>query len=128
MSPSRKPGGQYLGIAVIELDVQGSALVIDRDRLVQPAVLDAQVVQVTQRGAGEVAEFGGVMPLAFEFGDHDDRQNDVVLGESAQRVRIAEQDRGIDHVGAATRTGVGVGHEHSFSRGRTPPRPAPPPG
>ena len=55
--------------------------VADRDRLVEPAVRDPQLVEHPQRRAGEVAELG-VVPLALELGDHHDRQHDLVLVEA----------------------------------------------
>ena len=40
------------------------------------------------------------MPFAFEFGDDHHRDHDVVLGESEERARIAQQHRCVEHVGA----------------------------
>jgi hypothetical protein len=83
---------------VVELDAQGAAQVPDRHRLVEPAVLDPQVVEHPQRRPGEVAELG-VVPLALELGDDDDRQHHLVLGEAVHRARVGEQDRGVEHIG-----------------------------
>ena len=68
-----------------------------RGRAVQPAVLDPQVVEHAQRGAGEVAELG-VVALGLELADHEHRQDDVVLGEPEQRLGVGQQDRGVEHV------------------------------
>ena len=91
-----------------------AADVVDRDRRVQAAVGDPQIVQMAQRRPREVAQLR-VMPLGLQLGDHDDRNDHVVLGEPAQRVRIAEQHRGVDDIGAASgaglicRLGIGAG-------------------
>ena len=71
----------------------------DRHREVEPAVLDAQFVEVTKRLPGEVADLG-VVALALEFGDHHDRDHDGVLGEAEERPRIAQQHRGVEDVRA----------------------------
>ena len=99
LSPSRKPGRQDARVGVVELDAQGAAVVADRQRLVEPAVLDPQVVEQPQRLPGEVAELG-MGALGLELGDHDDREHDLVLGEPQQRVRVGEQDGGVEDVGA----------------------------
>ena len=57
---------------MIQLDVQRATLVADRDRGVQAAGLDPQVIEEAQGLAGEVAQLR-VMPLALEFGDDHDR-------------------------------------------------------
>jgi hypothetical protein len=49
---------------MVELDPDRSAEHADRQFRVQPAVLDAQVVEVTQGLAGEVAQFG-VVPFGL---------------------------------------------------------------
>ena len=68
---------------MVELDVQGAALLADRDGQVEAAVLLAQRVEHAQRGPGERAEFP-VVPLGLELGDDDDGQHHLVLGESLQ--------------------------------------------
>ena len=50
-------------------------------------MVDPQLVEHAQRGAGEVAQLG-VVPLALELGDHHHRQHDLVLGEPPQRPRV----------------------------------------
>jgi hypothetical protein len=67
---------------VVELDPEGAALFAHRNRLVEPAVDDPQLVQQPERAPREVAELG-VVPLALELGDHDHRKDDLVLGEPA---------------------------------------------
>ncbi len=62
-------------------------------------MLDAEVVEVTQRLAGEVADLR-VVPLALEFGDDDHREHHGMLREAEERLRIAQQDRGVEDVGA----------------------------
>ena len=96
LSPSRKPAGSDERVGVVELDAQGAAVVADRHRRVEPAVLDPQVVQQPQRLPGEVAQLG-VVALGLQLGDHDDRQHDVVLVEAQHRPRVGQQDRGVEH-------------------------------
>ena len=91
-------GRQHARVGVVELDAQRAALA-DRDREVEPPVLDAQFVEVTQRLPGEVADLG-VVALALELGDHHDGDHDGVLGEAEERPRIAQQHRGVEHVRA----------------------------
>ena len=52
-------GRQHRRVGVVELDVQRAALVTDRHRGVQPAVLDAQFVQDPQRSAGRTTRAPG---------------------------------------------------------------------
>ena len=98
--------GQRGGVGVVELDPQRAALVADRDRAVEPAVLHPQLVEAAQRRAGEVAELG-VVALGLQLGDDDDREDDVVLLEAAYRRRVGEQDARVEDVGAGDRVGVG---------------------
>ena len=92
-------GGQHLRVGVVELDVQRPAGGADRHRCVQAAVFDAQLVERAQRRAGEPAQFG-MVPLALEFGDDHQRQDDLVLVEPGQRPRVGQQHRGVEHVAA----------------------------
>jgi hypothetical protein len=89
---------------VVELDPDGATLVPDRDRLVEAPVDDPQLVQRAQRGAGEEAQLG-VVPLAFQLGDHHDREDDLVLGEPAQRTGIRQEHAGVQDEGPHTRRG-----------------------
>src|SRR5215218_9836065 len=57
-----------------------------------------------QRRAGEVAQLG-VVPLGLQFCDNHNGQHYVMLGEAAESMRIAEQYRGVDDIGAAARFG-----------------------
>ncbi|CAB4929271.1 unannotated protein [freshwater metagenome] len=99
-----EPGRQHRGVGVVELDVQRAALVADRDRGVQPAVLHPQVVQHPQGLPGEPAQFG-VVPLLLQLADHHEGDDDVVRAEAGQRARVGQQDGGVEDVRAA------VGHE-----------------
>src|ERR1700729_1848747 len=135
LSPSRNPGGQYLGITVVQLDPDGSALVTDRQVGIQPAEFYPQVIQVPEGLTGEIAQFG-VMTLGLQLGDDDDGQDHAVLGEPADRGRVGEQDAGVQHVAepvapgyagsptvlvsagiAGPRYGAGRRTGHSFSPG-----------
>ncbi len=89
-------GGQRGHVGVVELDEQAPAGA-QLQRGVQPAVLDAQVVEVAQRLAREVPELG-MVPLALQLGDDHHRKDDLVLVEAEQRLRVREQDRGVQDV------------------------------
>jgi hypothetical protein len=100
---------------VVELDTDRSALVTDRQRLVQAAVGKPQVIERSQSVAGEISKLG-VMALGLEFGDHDDREYDLMLGEPGQCSRIGQQDTRVEDV----RAPGGGGSGHSFSFGSLP--------
>ncbi len=131
-----EPRGKDLGIGVVQLDPDGSALVTDRQVGVQPAEFDPQVIQVPEGLAGEITQFG-VMTLGLQLGDDDDGQDHAVLGEPADRGRVGEQDAGVQHVAepaasghagsptvhvstgvAGPRLAAGRRTGHSFSPGR----------
>jgi hypothetical protein len=84
---------------VVQLDADRSPLIADRKVGVQPAVLDPQVVQVTQRLPGEEAKLG-MVALGLEFGDDHHGQDHPVLGEPADGRRVSEQDAGVEYIGA----------------------------
>ncbi len=90
--------GQNRGVAVVQLDMQCAARVADRNRRVQPPVLDAQVIERPQRRTGEPPQLG-MVPLALQLGDHHQRQDDLVLLEPGQRPRVGKENRGVEHVG-----------------------------
>jgi len=125
-------GRQDRGVAVVELDPDRP--LADGHRLVQPPVPSPQIVEEPQCLPREVAELG-MVALRLQLGDHDDRQDHLMLGEPCHRGGVRQQDRGVDDVGApigaGTRRGavraqvgrVGVdrghrGHCHAFSPGR----------
>ena len=95
---------------MVELHPDCAAQFTDREFRVQPAVLDAQVVEVAQGLAGEVAQFG-VMPLGFQLGDDDDRQDYLVLIETSDSSRVGEQDTGVEYIRTAT---LGIDHADSL--------------
>ena len=89
---------EHRGIRVGEFDAQ-RAVLTDGNGKVEPAVLDPQLVEVTQRLPGEIPEFG-VVAFGLEFGDHHHRDDDRVLGETEECARIAQEHRRVEHVGA----------------------------
>ena len=91
---ARGQGGQ---VAVVHLDAQGAAGVVDRHGFGQLAVLDAQLLEPLQHVAGGPAELR-VMTLGLQFADHGQGQHQVVLLEGAQRRWVGEQDAGVEHV------------------------------
>ncbi len=119
-------GRQHGGVGVVELDPQAATGVVDRYGLVQAAVHDPQVVEQAQALAGEVSQFR-VVALAFKFGDDDERQNHLVLGEAQERAGVGEKDGGVedegaDRVLAVATSGQGCsGGRHPGARGRPHP-------
>ena len=107
-----EPGGQHRGSEWLSSTRTVPPSVADRQFRVQPAVLDAQVIEVAQGLAGEVAQFG-MVPLGFQLGDDDDRQDYLVLIEAGDGRRVGEQDAGVEYVRTAT-----LGFDHADSPGR----------
>ena len=100
LSPEPVTRRQHRRVGVVELDPHGAAGVVDRHRLVEPAVLDAQLVEQPQRLAGEPAELR-MRALGLELGDDHDRQHDLVLGEPGDGAGVGEQHAGVQDVRAA---------------------------
>ena len=98
-------GGQRLGIGVVQLDPNRAACLTDGDRLIEPPVPHAQLVEAAERGAREEAQLG-VVPLALQLCDHDHRQHDLVLVEPPHRTGVGEQHAGVEHVGPHRRRGL----------------------
>ena len=113
-------GRQHRGVTVVELDVQGASVVAHRDRLVETAVLEAQVVEQPQRLPGEPAQFV-MVPFGLEFADHDERNHHLVFGEPHDCPGIGQQHRGIEHIGPAISHGTLLGHPCSCDPTRTHP-------
>ena len=67
---------------------------------------------VTQGLAGEVPQLG-MVPLGFQLGDDDDRQDYLVLIKARDSRRVGEQDTGVEYVRTAT-----LGIDHADSPGR----------
>ncbi len=94
-------GRQHRRVAVVELDVQRAAVLTDRHRGVEPAVLHPQVVEQPQRLPGEPAQLR-VVALVLELPDHDEREDHVVSAHAQQRTGVGEQDGGVEDVRAAS--------------------------
>ena len=101
-------------IGVVELYLDGATEIPDRDLLIEPAVLEAEVVEHPQRLAGEPAQFM-MMAFALEFTDDHQRQDHVVFGESCYRPRVGQQHRGVEDIG----TSIACGHEGLLRRSGT---------
>jgi len=82
---------------VIQLDPDAAARVTDRQVSVQAPIVDPKIIEVTECLAGKESELW-VMPLGLKLGDDNDRQNDPMLGESADGRRIGQQDAGVQDV------------------------------
>ena len=93
-------GRQHRRVGVVELDPHRAAVVVDRQRQVQPTVLDPQVVEDPQRLPGEHADLR-MVALALQLGDDHQRQDHLVLGEPENRPRVGQQHRGVQDVGPA---------------------------
>lgn len=93
-----EPARQHRHVRVVELDAERAAAA-DGDGEVEALVLHAQLVEAAQGLPGEVADLG-IVALALELADDDDRQHDGVLREPEHRGRIRQQHRGVQDVGA----------------------------
>jgi hypothetical protein len=93
-----KTSREHVVVGVVELDAHSSALVADRQRGIEATVHDPQLVQQTQSSASEIAELG-VVPLALEFGDHNDGKHHFVLCKPENCVGIGQQNAGVQDVG-----------------------------
>ena len=67
--------------------MQGATLGADRDRLIEPAVFEPEIVEESQRLAGEPAEFM-VVAFGLEFADDHQRNDHLVFGEPRTRPGI----------------------------------------
>ena len=94
----RKPAGSTVGIAVVQLDVQRTALRPNGNRLIQPAVLEPQIVEQPQRLPGEPAQLV-VVALGLQLADDHQRDHHFVLGEPGARPGIGQQHGGVEHIG-----------------------------
>ena len=104
----RKPAGSTGGIGVVELDLQGAACVPDRNRLIQPPVLEAQVVEHAQRLPGEPAQLV-MVAFGLQLADHHQRQDHLVLVEPGAGPRIGQQHGGVEDVGTSSHVDSYVG-------------------
>ena len=82
---------KQLLVGVVQLHPQRAALVVDRQRHVEPAVLDPQIVELAKGLPREPAQLG-MVPLALQLGDDHQREHHVVLGEAAQGSGVGQQN------------------------------------
>lgn len=66
---------------MVELDVHGAPECADRDRGVEPAVLDPKIIQQPQGLPGEPAEFR-MVPLVLQLADDNQRKDKLVFLEA----------------------------------------------
>jgi hypothetical protein len=76
-------------VGVIEFYLQRAVLSSDRYRPVEATELDTQIVEHAECFSGKPSQFG-MMPFTFEFTDHDQGKDHVVLGESCDSPRIGQ--------------------------------------
>ncbi len=109
-------GRQHAGVAVVELDVQRTALCPNRNGLIEPSMLDAEIVEQAQRLAGEPAQLV-VVALGLQLTDHYQRNNHFMFGEAGAGPRIGQQHRRVEHVGPDGVLGnrCRISHERSSS-------------
>lgn len=79
---------------MVELHPDRAPGIVDRQRDVEPAVLDAQVIQLAQGLARKPAQLR-VVPLALQLGDDHQGKDHIVLREAAERGRVGQQDRSV---------------------------------
>ena len=96
---------------MVKLDVQRSAQCANGNGLIEPAVLESQVVEEAKRLPGEPAQLV-MVAFGLQFTDDDQWHDHLVFGEPRTRPRVREQDRGVEHVRPGGR--VQFGHRRSF--------------
>ena len=69
--------------------------------------MDAQLVEVAEGLSREVPDLG-VVTLRLELGDDDDGEDYVSVRRTGRRLRIAQQNGGVEHVGALPCLGFGL--------------------
>ena len=100
-------GGRPVGVLVVELDPQRAALVVDRQRLGQRAVLECAAPRGARSAWRAAQPSSGWWRLRLELGEHHDREHDLVLVEAGDRRRIGQQHRGVEHVDGPRRSRQG---------------------
>jgi hypothetical protein len=93
-----EPGRQHRRITVVEFDVKRTALRPNGNRLIEPPVLEPQIVEQPQCLPSEPAKLM-MMPLGFQFADDHQRDHHFVLGKPCTCPGIGQQHRGVEHVG-----------------------------
>ena len=84
---------------MIELHLERAVVGADRNRLIQPSVLDPQIVEHPKRLAGKPSQLV-VVAFALQLPDDHQGQHHLVLRETRDGPRIREQNRGVEYVGA----------------------------
>ena len=107
-------------LGVVDLDPQRAALLVRRHRPEQRAVRQAQVLEHPQGLAGGPAEVG-VVTLALELGEDDQRDDHLVLREAPERSWIGEQNRRVEYVDARVKGGIVQRNPHSCRDGHRSP-------
>ena len=96
--PVRKPAGSTVGIAVVQLDLERTALRANGNRLIESPVFESQIVEHPQRLTREPAQLV-VVAFGLQLADHDEGDDDLVFGEPAACPGIGQQHGGVEHVG-----------------------------
>src|SRR3954451_9446092 len=85
--------------------MQRPALGTDGDRLIEPAVLEPEIVEQTQRLAGEPTQLV-MMAFSLQLADDDQRDDHFVLGEPRTGPGVGQQHGCIENVSPDG----GIGH------------------
>jgi hypothetical protein len=101
-------------LVVVEDDPDGAAGLLDPHPLGEIADV-AQAVEVPDGGAGVAAEVVGVGLELVQLLDDVERDDDLVVLEHEQRVRVVQQHVRVDDEGL----GVAVGFAHWVRRGKS---------
>ena len=111
-------GRQDRRIGVVELHPNDATRIVDGDGDIETAVRDPQVIEPAQGLARERPDLG-VVSLALQFGDHHQRQHDLVLREPDDRRRVREQHGRVENDDAAAWRGLlaRVGGDRSTTGG-----------
>jgi hypothetical protein len=106
--PQPETGRQHPWVRVVELHPERAAPLTDGQRGVQAPVPHPEVVEQPQRLAGVVAQLG-MVALGLQLGDHDHRQDHLVLVEAEHRPRVGQEHRGVQDERASAPAAAGTG-------------------
>jgi hypothetical protein len=88
---------QHRRVAVIQFNLERTALRANRNRLIQPSVVQPQIVEHPQRLPGEPAQLV-VMAFGLQLTDDYQRNDDFMLGESGAGPGVGQQHGGVEHI------------------------------
>ena len=89
-------GGAHPLTSKVGIVSKGSRFGVDLDFLFAQLQPDKDTVDTTPNCGNMLA---GVVPFALQFGDHDHRQHDLMLGKAQHGARVGQQNGGVEHEG-----------------------------